>query len=343
MRAIRLPILVATLSVISLGAYAGDVGKPAPVKIAPALMGPGYTSGLIIAQKRGFFREEGLDLEILGTTSAEGAMTALASGDAHLALVPADGIVVAHALGNPLIAVYPAKRHNTIDLIIRKNVAAERKITRNLSLKERVERLKGLKFGTSSKGGPFRIYPYYLIYNQGFDPFAHIQTAYMGAPPNFIAALEAGQVDLICLSKEDAQRLIQEGKADLLVDFLNDKITKQAPNFLVSLYATTRTYYKANAETLRKVARAIRRTDEWVLKNSAESLKILQEYWNKRPPAYVEAGFERSYLAGMSAPGFRFSAANFEAEVEVLIANKLITKGPDTKEGGMWTNEFIPR
>lgn len=344
MRANRLLMLVTTLSIMmSLGAHARDVGKLTPMKIAPALMGPGYTSGLIIAQKRGFFAEQGLDLEILGTTSAEGAMTALASGDAHLALVPANGIVVAHALGNPLIAVYPAKRHNTIDLIIRKSVAAERGITRNLSMKERVARLKGLKFGTTSKGGPFRVFPFHLIHNEGFDPFTHIQTAYMGAPPNFIAALEAGQVDLICLSKEDSQRLVQEGKADLLVDFLNDKWTAQKPNFLVSLYATTRTYYKASAETLRKVAQAVRRTDEWVLKNPEESLKILQEYWNKRPPAYVKSGFERSYLAGMSKPGFRFSAENFKAEVEVLMVNKLITKAPDTKEGGMWTNEFIPR
>ena len=165
----------------------------------------------------------------------------------------------------------------------------------------------------------------------------------MGAPPNFIAALEAGQVDLITLSKEDAQRLVQEGKADLLGDFLNDKITDLEPNFLVSLYATTRAYYKANAETLRKVARAIRRTDEWVLKNPAESLKILREYWNKQPPAYVRSGFERSYVAGMAEPGFRFSVENFKAEVDVLMVNNLITKEPDTKEGVMWTNEFIPR
>ena len=140
MRQIRFLIMVAALAIeISPAAYAGEAGKPTPVKIAPALIAPSYTAGLIVAQKRGFFTEEGLDLGILGTTAAEGAMAALASGDAHLGLVPADGIVVAHDLGNPLMAVYPAKRRNTIDMIIRKNVAAERGITRNLSMKERVE------------------------------------------------------------------------------------------------------------------------------------------------------------------------------------------------------------
>jgi ABC-type nitrate/sulfonate/bicarbonate transport system substrate-binding protein len=159
------------------GAAAGDAGtaatapKGAPQKVTVVLDWTPNTnhSGLYLAQQRGYYKDAGLDVEIL-QPDQNGAEQQLAAGNAMFAVSVSENILPARAQGIPLVSIAAILQHNTSSLV----APADRGITRPRDL-------AGKTYG--GYGGPLE------------EPLVKALVSCDGGDPNSVKFVQVGNVD----------------------------------------------------------------------------------------------------------------------------------------------------
>ena len=82
-------------------------------------------AGFYVAQEKGYFEEEGLDVEFLLVKGSNPANQAIAAGDAQLGVSTASSVVVAASQGLPLVTVSAYMQSNPEGVIARKDRGIE--------------------------------------------------------------------------------------------------------------------------------------------------------------------------------------------------------------------------
>src|SRR3954469_1603402 len=138
-----------------------------------------------IAQKRGFFKEEGLEAEVI-RMNANIAIAALASGDVDYTMV--FGSVVRAALrGLPVKVVASFIDSSTHALIARPEFKSPKD-------------LKGKTMGVQAYGATDHLAAAMMLKHFGIDPERDIKTVALGAAAARLAALKEGVVDVAVIS-----------------------------------------------------------------------------------------------------------------------------------------------
>ena len=103
---IRLPML-ATLALLTAGTVAGPVHAQTLEKVSVRLdfLAAGYHSAMFLAEERGYYREQGLDVDIQDGKGSLITIQAVASGNDLIGLATASTIALAASKGVPIVAV----------------------------------------------------------------------------------------------------------------------------------------------------------------------------------------------------------------------------------------------
>lgn len=134
-----------------------------------------------IAVKKGFFREEGLEAEVI-RMNANVAIAALAGGDCDYTMV--FGSVVRAAIrGLPVKVVASFINSSTHALIARPEVKS-------------VQELKGKTMGVQAYGATDHVAAAMMLKHFGVDPDKEIKTVALGSAAARLAALKEGVVDV---------------------------------------------------------------------------------------------------------------------------------------------------
>ena len=146
-------IVVALLAGAAL-ATAGDpaaVGEFKKVKITQAVQSliflPTY-----VARAKGFFAEEGLEVEQISTGGGGPEVQALIAGEAEFTVAGATYHLSAQQQGKKLLGVVNVGNKTAINFAIQKEAAKERGITENMPFGEKLKRIRGLTFGPTRAG-----------------------------------------------------------------------------------------------------------------------------------------------------------------------------------------------
>jgi ABC-type nitrate/sulfonate/bicarbonate transport system substrate-binding protein len=94
-----------------------------------------------IAQGAGFFKEEGLDVQVVTPPNPQGAPQFLLQGRVDVALFQSPIYIQLIAQGRPILVFANLLQNDPINLVVRKEVAEARKLNPDAPL---AERLKGL-------------------------------------------------------------------------------------------------------------------------------------------------------------------------------------------------------
>jgi ABC-type nitrate/sulfonate/bicarbonate transport system substrate-binding protein len=110
-------------------------------------------------------------------------------GEAQVAVLPPPLFFQLVGDGVPLVAVANLLRNDAIDLVVRQSVAAQRKLDAGLPLKERLERLKGMKLGVAP------------------GPITRLRALYqsLGMAPN---------VEIVTLMGQEQNQALSEGRVE---------------------------------------------------------------------------------------------------------------------------------
>ena len=220
---------------------------------------PGNSMGylpLIVAIHRGFFKEEGIDLELIRIVPTL-AHHALLLNEIQYHGLADSGLRLA-ARGAPLKAIFYGADRPMYYLVGKKDIRT-------------VAELKGKKIGVSTFGGTSDLSARLLLQQHGIDEKNAVLLQF-GSESTRVGALKAGAADAIIVPVPAVAILKQEGYNELA--FVGDAV-----EFASNGYTTTEKRIKENTQEVKKVVRSIYRGLRFAKENPEETIKIIEKEW----------------------------------------------------------------
>ncbi len=265
--------VVQGLSGLALGGLALAQGGRRKVRLA-------FCSQLLciipyeVAQRRGYFREEGLEVELVYARGGSQALQFLVGKAVDYAATSLDAALQAFQQGAPLLRFASTGRLPLFAL------AAGPKAREIQGVRD----LEGRTVGVSALGNADHVLLVYLLKKAGVDP-RKVQYATLG--PNLYEALRAGHVEA-GMVQEPALSLLKEAGGRELVNLMD---LKQATRYLGGPYefmgvAVRREERNARLEEMRALARALEKALRFI--HAAEARLIADTL----PKALIAGGDE---------------------------------------------------
>jgi NitT/TauT family transport system substrate-binding protein len=301
-----------------------------------------------LADAKGFWKDQGLDVEIreLGDNSA--INSALISGGAQVAVSQSDGPVRALLEGAPAMWLAAnATSRPTMTFVLRKGVLDDKGITEDeweaMSYEERTKVYKGLRFGTFGPGGLIDTVVTAVIKAAGLTD-DDITRVTIGGAGEMLAALVAGTIDVMALSPPGPVQAIADGQGVLIGNpsDVSDTLTE----FAYESVSLMKKWTEDNPEVAKKIGAGFAEACNYA--RTADPATMASEL---QDAGWFE-GFDEEVLseslAGMQ-DAVPEDCAITQASIDNLLeVNKSIGKFTDAElatldlnEGGLWTNEFL--
>lgn len=225
-----------------------------------------------VADKRGFFREQGLDTEVI-RMAAPISITALANGDIDYTMI--FGSVVRGAMrGMPVKVVASFLDSSVHTLIARPEFKS-------------VKELKGKTLGVSTVGATSDVAARMMIRHFGVDPDKEIKVVALGSDRARFAALREGIVDVAVISPP----------ADVEGKKIGMNVLARAYelfNFpFVGLGANGKKL-KEKPDEVKKVLKALIRANRFIRENREGTIQTLAE-WSRTSRESAAASYDGTY------------------------------------------------
>lgn len=325
-------ILIATSSVMTGNVAQAQALEKKKITIAVGGKGLFYYLPLTIAERNGYFKDEGLEVEIPDFAGGAKALQAMMGGSVDVVCGGFDHVVLMRAKGQKLRAFALQVATPALSLGV-----ASKHAGRYRSPKD----LKGMKIGVSAPGSSTHIFVNHLLASAGLSP-DDVSIIGVGTGPGAAAAMQAGHLDAISNIEPTITRLEESGTIKVMVETLSVKGATAvfgSPLPAGSLY-TREEFVKANPRTVQSLANAMVRTLKWLQKASPDEVAAAV------PPEYL-MGDRKLYLAGLrkmresySKDGL-YSPAAVAAQLKVLAAFENAVGEANLTPAEMYTNEFV--
>jgi ABC-type nitrate/sulfonate/bicarbonate transport system substrate-binding protein len=278
--------------------------------------------GLEVAQRLGFFAQNGVRVEAIVVGSSAAVAQQLAAGSADVGSVSTTQLVEAVLGGAPLVEVFKNVTTTPYTLVANKAIAT-------------TAQLRGK---TIMIGGPndiTRVFMDKVLATYGFGPQDYSYT-YAGAPAARYAALVNGGIDATVLLPPVTFQAIEAGYPAL------DEVIKYFPRFPTSGYAVNAGWVKTHRDLLVAYLRGFQQGVRWLYDpaNRARAAAILGEadnvsadVANKTYEVYVSRG------ALLPKTG-RFERDDFPQVIDTLVRTKQIP-APAPPASRFYDNQFI--
>jgi NitT/TauT family transport system substrate-binding protein len=210
-----------------------------------------------IAQMKGFYREEGLDIETLLIRGSVG-MQALIGGSVDYASA-AGSIIAAGVRGAPVKLVLIVNSRPQFDLVGQRDIKS-------------VEQLKGKIVGISSRGGAVDLLTQLILTKHGLTPNKDVTSIVIGTPEELATALRAGVIAACLLSPPRQLMLYREGFSRLAYsgDYLS--------NYPSGGVGATDEKIRTNPTEVLGFVRASLKGLQYYSQHRSESIDIISKY-----------------------------------------------------------------
>ncbi|HEY3303404.1 MAG TPA: ABC transporter substrate-binding protein [Candidatus Binatia bacterium] len=226
-----------------------------------------------IAQKKGFYGQEGIAVDLVSIGRADLQLQALVTGDLHFALINPDGIIVLNEKGANLKVVAGSSNAAPYLLIGGKNA-------------KRIEDLRGARLGVASlKGGATSILLSYLKSKGLQYPRDFSLAVIAGGTPARLSALESGAV---------AGAVLGVPFADIAIDRGFNKLgdtTEVISTYQFNSINVNPAWAEKNRVSVVKFVKAHIRSLRWIYEQPAQAADFLTKELGLKPP-YAEKGID---------------------------------------------------
>ncbi len=234
-----------------------------------------------IAQVKGFYREEGLNVEVILIRGAVG-LQALLGGSVDY--TSASGSTIAAAVrGLPVKLVFVSAAKPQFDLVAQLEIRS-------------VQDLKGKIVGISSRGGSIDLLTQIILQTNGLTPNKDVTSIVVGGQEDTALALRAGRIAAALLTPPRPLLLQREGFNRIA--YSGDYMSTYPTGGI----GVTDEKIKTNPSELLAFVRGSLRGLQFARQNRSESIKIIGEYLAVKDSALNEQIFEL-YLNRLSANG----------------------------------------
>jgi NitT/TauT family transport system substrate-binding protein len=245
-----------------------------------------------VAQKKGFFKEEGIEAEIVAMRTGI-VMAALMSGDLdYTTLIGAVAGAAVKGTGVKIIA-------NSVDRPPLSFVTQPRIKSPN--------QLKGATIGIGSYGTNVDLVSRRIVKHFGFDPEKDIRVLALGSSAARLSGLQQGIVDVIVVAPPEDFKAKKLGFNVLL---RADEIVRFPYNGL----GTTVKKIEQNSDEVKRVIKALLKANRFIRRNRDGAVQVLVD-WGKASREDAAASYDSAVLA------FSEDGAISEEDLRILIDN----------------------
>lgn len=303
-----------------LAAAAPEVGR---VKITQAIASLAFIQNYV-AKEIGYFKDAGLDAEIIVTQGGGPDVQAVLAGDAAFTINDGAQVLPALAKGQNLVCLLSTLDRNVINVTMNKAVAQKLKISETTPIAQKLAALKGLKIGITRPGALTWQLARFNLAKAGLNPDKDATVVGLGGGLAVAAALEKGDVDVIYISVPLGERVVHNGKAITLIDNAKGE-DPFLPSFLMEGLWTTPEFMAKNPRTCRAAVTALHRASTFIRGSDVGAVtKALSSSFGAMGADVLRIGVEKTRPA-VSASG-RIDQKILDYTQEVLTINKIIDR-----------------
>ena len=242
-----------------------------------------YYLPLTVAERKGYFKDEGLEVEIPDFAGGAKALQALVGGSADMVSGAYEHTINMIAKKQPIKAVVLQAKYSSIVLLMSKDRAAKYKGPQDL---------KGLKIGVTAPGSSTNMFVNNILAKGGLKP-TDVSIIGVGTGSGAFAALDKGEIDALSNLDPVITQLEATGKFVAVADSRTEKGMKElyGGDYHASVIYVTDEYVKKYPNTVQAVVNAMVRADKWIAKATPQEIVDLMpaEYKAGNPSLYKEA------------------------------------------------------
>ena len=271
-----------------------------------------YYLPLTVAERKGYFKEEGLEVEIPDFPGGARALQALVGGSADMVSGAYEHTINMVAKKQPIKAVVLQAKYSSIVLLLPKDKAAKYKSGKDL---------KGLKIGVTAPGSSTNMFVNNLLAKDGLKP-TDVSIVGVGTGSGAFAALEKGEIDALSNLDPVISQLEATGKFVPVADSRTEKGMNEiyGGDYHASVIYITDEFIKKNPNTVQAVVNAMVRANRWIAKATPQEIVDLMPdaYKAANPSLYKEAllknmiGYSEDGQMSMKAAGKMDLNATFD-------------------------------
>jgi NitT/TauT family transport system substrate-binding protein len=251
----------------------GDGGK---VKIMVGGLDKVIYLPAMLTQRLGYFKAEGLDVQLLTEPAGVQATTSLISGDVQGVVGFYDHTLDLQAKGKQVESVVQLAQAPGEVEVVSDKAAGELKSAKDF---------KGKKLGVTGLGSSTDFLTKYLAVNNGVSTQEFTSVA-VGAGQTFISALQQGSIQGGMTTDPTVAQVLDKGIGKALIDMRTPEGSKAALGGLYpssSLYMNT-DWVNSHKDTVQKLANAFVKTLKWMSAHTPEQIAA------KMPSDYAQGG-----------------------------------------------------
>jgi NitT/TauT family transport system substrate-binding protein len=292
---------------------------------------------VFLAQNKNYFADEKLEVEINSTNGGGPDIRALIAGDVDFSFTTGDNVILAHQEGKPLLMVMSGLNKLFINWAIHKDAAKAKGITETTPLAEKMKALKGMTIGMTNAGALTAHLASFVVRKAGLNPQSDVNIVPIGSGPTWLAALENRKVDVALTAPPTPDMAINRGFAMLFINNAKGEDPSISEFLMENLIVRPETA-KKDADTVRRMVRALARANQWALKSTAEQVaEALKPSMTTIAPELLLAGV-KSVLATLSGDG-RTSEKSVQITQDILEQAGILKKRAPYAE--LVNNEFL--
>jgi len=287
---------------------------------------------LTIAERLGYFKEAGLDVEIVDVGGGARALEALVGGSADVTAGAFDHTIQMQAKNQKIVGIVLFGRHPSFALAIRGEKASTYRDARDL---------KGMKIGVTSLGSQTQFMVEYLAIQAGLAS-SDVSFVNVGGGAGAIAAIRHGAVDAVVTGEPALTTLESAGDVKVVADTRTNKGTT---GVFGGLYPSGTMYARADfidrsPRTIQAFAHAMVRALIWMDQATAENIAdVLPAEWATPSRALFLASIRGT--RDMFSPDGKFSLEGANVALHVLSTVDPRLRSAKINLGATFTNVFV--
>ncbi|WP_262273090.1 MULTISPECIES: ABC transporter substrate-binding protein [Microvirga] len=269
----------------AFGPRAFAQGAPEKAKVTLGVGGKPllYYLPLTIAERKGFFKEQGLEVEINDFGGGAKSLQALIGGSVDVVTGAYEHTIRMQAKGQDVVAVTELGRFPAIVIAVRKDKAGQIKSAADF---------KGLKIGVTAPGSSTALTAQYAMVKAGLKP-SDAAIIGVGSGASGVAAMKKGEIDVISHLDPVIAKLEADGDIQILIDTRTEAGTRAlfgGSNPAATLY-TKKDFIEQNPQTTQRLVNAFVKSLKWLQTAKPEDIAatVPEEYYLGDKPLYLKA------------------------------------------------------
>lgn len=330
----RLVTATAFASVLLCG-FATQATELTKVKLAFPSEGFLYVP-IYVAQKLGYFAEEGLDIEVIVfQKGGSAALTAVLGRDAD-AYVGLPAVAIrARTKGQNVQAFASVQTQFGSTVVIDAASAKNAGVSAASPLTARAQALKGLKIGVTGPGSTTDMLVRYLAKDAGLSPDKDLTIMPIGGAPNMLAAFSQGSINGFSLSPPTITTAEQQG-GFVLMDLAKGEYPP-LNGFLFTAMIAREDWLASNTDTARKMVKALWRAEQLIATDPDKAREAVRPYFAHTAAPIFDSAWTASLPSYPATPRVELSGVQKNISFMNAVEAEPVSLDPHT----VFTNAIV--